>query len=347
MVRPRCRKSPSSGSSRRDSTGLSLRAIYVPFFTPHIVSVVEGKYAIFPPVQNSINDVLTSLGLTGSFAANLSRADRERLAESGLAAFAPEANLRSGQTALRATMHGLWGELGVTAATALEKLPAFRASPELVAVLRDPSSTEALDRLQAQPRPVQIDYNRFAVFSADAAFDVAPLSLGFEAAYMLHRTLYAAGQADAVQALPQPDTSDFAQLGARLEYIDGSEWLVVLEASIGYALGLPAEAGRSWVGLPRGRYNPAAAMLLAWAPDFGLHVELGAALLAGPDAYIGARVGYELVHGFEVELGALLIEGAARGSSANGGAFDNAAALAAGALFDDADQLYLGLRYKL
>jgi len=72
---------------------LSCKAIYVPFFTPYIMSVNEGDYALLPLRQSEVSADLDSLMINSVVAENFSRADRERLAMTGLSAFAPEIGL--------------------------------------------------------------------------------------------------------------------------------------------------------------------------------------------------------------------------------------------------------------
>jgi hypothetical protein len=92
------------------------------------------------------------------------------------------------------------------------------------------------ERFQRVERPIRVEYGRFTLLALDATVDVAPLSVGFEAAYMLHRTLYTLGTGPYPDTLPLPDTTDVVQVGARLEYLGGSELITTVEAFGAYAV---------------------------------------------------------------------------------------------------------------
>jgi hypothetical protein len=325
-----------------DPTGsLSFRVLYVPFFTPHILSVSESDYALFRLTQAQAAAGFSSLGLDGSvLASNLSRADRERLAESGLAAFAPEANLRSQQAALRATLHGALGELSFSAATALEHLPAFYFSQEAIDYIRDPRTVEVAERFQRATRPIRVDYGRFALLALDGSMDLSPFSVGFEAAYMLHRTLYTLGTGTYPDTLPLPDTTDVVQIGARLEYVRGSQFLSTLEGFGAYAMSTPNTANRSWMFLENGRYIAGVVAAAAWQSEFGLRLGLGVLAMTGFTVILAPRVAYELFDGFEIELGSIIIEGPPP-------PLDVTPHIALGTLYDTTDQVFVGLSYAL
>jgi hypothetical protein len=111
------------------TASLSLRALYVPFFTPHILSIAEGDYAIGHLRQSQVESGISNLGVDKAvLAANLSRTDRERLAGTGLSVFAPELNFAAQQAALRVTWHGTLGELSVTIFATRERWKSLNAS---------------------------------------------------------------------------------------------------------------------------------------------------------------------------------------------------------------------------
>jgi hypothetical protein len=321
------------------SDWFSLRFLYVPFFTPHIISVVESDYALFRMNQASTQAPLDQLGLTGAFAANVSRSDRARLADSTLAAFAPEPTFRDQQAAIRATMHGTAGELGFTAVTALEHLPSFNTSPALINATLNPNDQVAQDELARTARPVTFDYNRFAVFSMDGAVDIEPLSIGFEVAYMLHRTLYAIGDGPFPLDLPLPDTTDLAHAGLRVEYASGTEWIFVLESFFSYALSTPKDKQRSWLFLDDGRYAAGAGAVLAWNSEFGLGIELGAFGVTGPSVFFMPRIHYGITETFDLEVGAIIVEGRTPPATIT-------PQLAIGGLYDTVDCAFVGVRYS-
>lgn len=325
-----------------DPTGsLSIQLLYVPFFTPHIISVSESDYALFRVTEAQAAATFSELGLNGSvLASNLSRADRERLAESGLAAFAPEANLRSQQAAIRATLHGAVGELSLSAATALEHVPAFHFSQAAIDYIRDPRTVEIVQRFQQEAHPIRVEYGRFALLALDGSMDLSPFSVGFEAAYMFHRTLYTLGTGAYPDTLPLPDTTDVIQVGARLEYVHGSQLVSTLEAFGAYAVSRPTSTNRGWVALEDGRYLAGVVAAAAWESDFGLRVGLGVLAMTGFTFILAPRVAYELFDGFELEVGSIIVEGPPPPLNVT-------PHIALGTLYDTIDQVFAGLRYVL
>jgi hypothetical protein len=319
---------------------LSLRGLYIPFFTPFIMSVAESDYGLAPQRQREVDSELSTLGVTRWLSQNLSRADRERFAQTGLAAFAPEPNLRSQQAAVRATMHGALGELSVTAATALEKLPALYFSQEAIAYVQNQSTPEVAEAFEMADRPIRVQYNRFALLSIDGAVDLPPLSVGFEAAYMFNRTLYTLGHGVYPGTLPLPDTSDVVQIGLRAEYVAGTELGVTAELFGAYTMRAPRDASRGWMFFEAERYVAGLAAAGAWAPEFGLKLEIGLVLMTGPTLVLAPRVGYMLLDALEVELGAILVEGQAPPLAVT-------PRIAIGTLYDTVDQVFAGFVVSL
>lgn len=323
-----------------DPTGsLSFRVLYVPFFTPHIIPVSESDYALFHVTEAQLM-AGSAMPIDGTLASYLSRADRERLAESGLAAFAPEADFRSQQAALRATLHGALGELSFTAATALEHLPAFYFSQAAIDYIRDPRTVEVVERFQRTTRPIRVDYGRFALLAIDGTVDISPLSVGFEAAYMLDRTLYTLGTGAYPDTLPVPETTDVVQVGARLEYVRGSRFLGAVEGFAAFAVSTPQNANRNWVFLENGRYIAGVVAAGAWQSDFGLRISLGAVAMTGFTLILAPRVAYELFDRFEVEVGSIIIQGPPPPLNVT-------PQIALGTLYDTTDLVFVGLSYAL
>jgi hypothetical protein len=295
---------------------LSLRAIYVPFFMPHIMPVTESDYALFPNNQNNTNAAFSQLDAQGIFPIdelraalrnNLGRSGRDRISSGLLAGFMPEPSFSHPQGAVRATAHGVFGEIAFTFATALEHLPTFRLSDAAIAQLSNPEMTSN----EFDPQPIRAEYNRFAVAAVDAAIDVAPFSLGFELSYQLHRTLYAVGTAWEGDPLgvPVPGYSDFAQAGARIEYTQDTTWLFGLEAFAMYAVSLPDDPRRGWALLESGRYYRGVAGLFGYSSDFGLKVQLSASWLSGPSVVFLPSVSYDIFSQLTIEAGIFLIDG--------------------------------------
>ncbi len=320
------------------SSLFSLHLVYVPFFTPHIVSVVESDYALFRTNQTGIDATLSELGLTSTFAANLTRADRARIAESTLAAFAPEATFMHPQAAARFDLYGTLGGLGFTAATALDHLPNLRVSQELIDASLDPSA-DAQERLAAQPRPVTLEYERFAVFSIDASVDLAPLLVGVELAYMLNRTLWAVGEGAFPRNIPIPSTANIAHAGLRAEYV-ATDWVFVMESFFSYVLDAPPDPQLSWMFLESGRWTAGLGAVVSWTSEFGLGLDVAAFGLTGYSLFFMPRLTYDLFEGLELELGALIVEGRTPPATITPN-------LTLGGMFDTVDSAFFGLHYVL
>jgi hypothetical protein len=329
------------------SRWLSLRAIYIPFFTPNIVSLLEGPYALIHLRQPQIDATVSGLGmlfdpeqLRALLGSNLSRGDREAIASTALSTFAPPANLMYPQGALRATAHGPIGELAATFATALEHTPAFRLSDAAMKSL-----TMNPPELPSDPNPISVEYNRYALVSVDGAIDAGPFSIGFELAYQWHRTLYAVGIASldpitSQYAIAQPDFTDVAQAGLRIEYVQGAHWLFALESFGLYAISAPSDPHRGWMFLQRGAYAYGAGGLFGYSADFGLQLELGASFFMGPSFILSPRIAYTIVDGLDAEIGGLFIMGptpSTEYSTPN---------VAIGGILNTVQHVFLGMRWR-
>jgi hypothetical protein len=326
------------------SSWLSVRMIYVPFFLPHLISLTESDYALVPNKQttmdagiNAFEDIVPTDRLRVFVANNLSRTTRDRLGSAGLAAFAPSPALGSPQGAIRFAAHGTAGELALTASTTLEHLPTFHLSDAAIKQLTMQPSTESTPN---DPRPISVEFKRFATLTLDGAVDVDPFSIGLELSYMLHRTLYAVGNAytDDPLSIPVPGYTDLAQVGARVEYVQSTTWLMVVEAFASYAMSLPADRERGWMFLESGHYYRGVGGLFGWSPEFGLRVQLSAAWLSGPSVIFSPRIGFAFLDHFEIEVGALIVEGQAPAPYAT-------PVLSIGGLYNNLDHVFVGLRY--
>jgi hypothetical protein len=342
------------------STWLSLRAIYIPFFTPHLLTLSEGDYAIFPATQQQTAKAIRDAAggapgrITKLLRGNLSRDDRNAIATSGFDALSPEPTFTHPQGALRATAHGPAGEIALTLGTALERMPTLQPSSSFVNYAYD-QSMENQAFLGGAPHPLIVHHDRFFVASTDAATDIGPITVGAELAFMKNRTLYAWRKGGENEGLPNATHADLAHLGVRAEYTASDEWLAALEGFAAYAFGAPSDGtcqkpqslvdantkfsdcrymlleGQHWL---RG-----AAALASFSPaDTGLHFELGAALVTGPSLVLTPRIGYAPWPELEVEVGALFVEGPAPSTT-------NMAAVAVGTIYDHVDQVFLGVRY--
>jgi hypothetical protein len=325
---------------------LSLRAIYVPFFMPHLFNVIDSDYAMFPASQADydaafmgLQDILPVDQFRDTLRQRIMRSARDQIAQSTLSAFAPQPTPLYPQGALRASAHGLFGELAFTLATALEHLPALRLSDAAIAGLTNPD--QASSTFDAEP--LRVEYNRYFLLSIDAAIDLAPFSLGFELAYQFRRTLYAVGTAypEDPYSLPVPGFTDMVQGGARVEWVQGTTWLFTTEMFAAIAVQLPDDPKRGWMAFEDGRLYRGAAALLGYSADFGLQLQLGAAWISGPTLLLTPRIAYTVFSWLELEVGAFIIDGQRPPT-----AFVTPI-LSLGGIFHNLDHIYVGLRGTL
>jgi hypothetical protein len=325
---------------------LSFRAVYVPFFMPHLFNVTDSDYALFPGRQADYDAVLMSLQdilpvdqLRSQLSSRILRSARDQIAQSTISAFGPQPTPLFPQGALRATAHGLFGEIAFTFSTALEHLPALRLSDAAITSLATPDQASS----DFDPEPVRVEYNRFFAISADAAVDLAPFSLGFELAYQFHRTLYAVGTAfpEDRYSIPVPGFTDIVQGGARLEWLQDTTWVFTLETFAAIAVQLPDDSNRGWMLLEDGRLFRGAAALLGYSTEFGLQLQLAAAWISGPTLIVSPRIAYAFVPQVELEVGAFVIDGQMPPTEFV------TPILSLGGIFNNLDHVYVGLRATL
>jgi hypothetical protein len=298
----------------------------VPFFAPHRVNAFEGDYALAPQRQADVDDALRGLAFLDENASSseiaaawrgaLSRSGQSRFFESGFSAFAPDPSLAHPQAALRLHAHGPEGELGLTAATALEHLPTPGFDPEL-------------------GLPV-VRYGRFGLLALDAGTEIGPVLAGIELAYTSDRALLASDAEDGTRVAE----SDIAHAALRGELVHGERWVAALEASAAYMLSDPG-ADERWLFTVERRFQIAVVGFLAHAvPSAGLTLELAGGFLAGPTYLIAPRVELRLWEQLYAEIGASIV---------GGGGPRNATSPSAtlGGLYDDIDQAFMGLRFML
>jgi len=321
---------------------LSLRALALPFFTPDLVYGYTGDYALAPQDSDTYDALIAALAPSAADAQRLERALRRGLsrsgqgvlAESALSAFVPAPSLAHPQGALRVLAHGPRGELGLTLATALERLPAVVPSAALLDYLDDPSPATSM-ALDADEEPLAVRYGRLGMLALDAGTELGPIALGAELAYGLHRTLLAAPEA----GLALPEASDVLYAGLRAEHVSGEHLVLTAELLGARALQSPEQRGARYLFLHDGRWLFAAAGFAAYRPgDLGLVLELGGGLLNGPTYLLAPRLEQELTDGLYAELGAHVVGGKRRAAGSAGG-------VTLGGLYDDVDQLFAGLRW--
>jgi hypothetical protein len=325
---------------------LSLRTVYVPFFMPHLLNITDSDYAMFPGRQADNDAALASLQgilpvdqLREQLKQRLLRSARDQIAQSTLSAFGPQPTGMHPQAAFRASARALFGEVSFTAATALEHLPFLRLSDAAIDAISNPEqASNTFD-----PEPLRVEYNRYYSLSADAAIVISPVTLGFELAYQFHRTLYAVGTAWPEQryAVPVPGFTDIVQGGARVEWLEGTSWLLTTELFGAVAVQLPNDPERGWMLFENGRMYRGIGTLLGYNTDFGLSMQLSAAWLSGPTVLLAPRIAYAPISELELEVGAFLIDGQRP-------PLDFVTPiLSLGGLFHNLDHVYVGLRGSL
>jgi hypothetical protein len=311
------------------ATWLSVRALYVPFFTPHAVAVTGSDYAMLraldsvrtadgAPATQALDDALERAGLSGSQSFRL---------------LGPEPGPEQPQGALRATARFGGGEVALTGATALEHLPAVVVSPALAGLLADPRSPAAAAALLSDPEPVRIDYGRFALLALDAALDAGPLQLGAELSYAANRSLLAARAGQP----PEMGTTDFAHAALRAELIEGESLVVAAETFVASALDDPRDPQRRWLALEQGRFWRGAALGARWQPG-ALALELAGVAFSGPTWFLAPRLEWTALDELRLELGGVLVDGPAPGELGSPN-------VAIGGVYGGNDQVYVGARW--
>ncbi len=316
-----------------DGSWLSLTTIYLPFFQPHLVSVVRSDYSLFELAERQAATV-GGAGASRLLERAVERSAVSTLSNDALRTLGPEPNLEEPQAAMRATARSGAGEISVTAGTALERLPAVIITPALDNFLTNPTATAAL-ALLAEPRPLRVEYNRFGIASVDAATDVGPVQIGIEGAYMVNRTLVATG----LGANPTPAQTDLLHTAVRFDFVSGTEWLVGGEAFFTYALDRPGDPRLEWITLEDGRFWSGGAALVRWAPGNGpVSLEVAGLGFTGQTWLAAPRIEWRVVDELALEAGAFLLGGPAPRQF-------GIANISIGGIYRGNDQVFLGMKW--
>ncbi len=355
---------------------LSLRLYYLPFYQPHLISTTESDYAQFPAsrVEEAFLHFVGEPGLAEHtdelrryFKKAISRSARSDIVDRNNIMFLPDPDLTTPQGAFRTTIHGAEGEVGLTAGTAIERLPAAYVPPEELEDIRngftrytqlsDAELQELIYEFDADAPSSVVFYNRFYVFSIDAMTDVGPFQFGLEAAYQLDRTLLSV-QKDFWRkeqpyfnallqegAWPIPGKTDLAQFTLHGEFLEGSEWIVALEGMFAYSLYVPYESDnepdREWLSLHRGRYLVGGAAHVRWSPsNSGWTFEASSVVTNGLNYLVAPRIETRLISELYAEVGAYLV-----GTSGVSGSFIDQE-IVTGHLYEGIDQVFVGLRWR-
>jgi len=353
---------------------LNVQMIHVPFFQPHTVDLVEGDYAMFQTTQDQLNglggdpgapmstcepgfDELNAQCVIRTWMRNISRSGNAGLASGTFSAFGPNPSLANSQGALRVTARGASGEIAVTAGTALEHLPMLRVDTHVQNVLSNPdlSDTQRAQELGQATNPLAVEHNRFFVLSTDGAMPIGPTQIGFEAAYMFDRTLYAAQTgcatsefSECVFYLPVPERTDMLHGALRFEFAQDESLLIGVEGFFAYALNeTPRPERQEWLTLRDGRYMTGAAGMFRWSPAEDWTLEFSGAALAGPTWYAMPRIQWRAAQTLYAELGAIVVDGAAIPSAPVNPMPGSTARVdwAVGGMFGGVDQVFAGLKW--
>jgi hypothetical protein len=147
-----------------------------------------------------------------------------KASENGGRFVTPAPDFTTPQAQARLNVRGSTYEIGLSAGTALEKLPSLYATPAFERLLRDGDATailEVVDNLQLAPADpddeltmngalnqlqlFDVAYHRYIQIGLDGSVDVAPLTFAFELTYSPSRHFYTA-RPDGTR-LAQPNTS--------------------------------------------------------------------------------------------------------------------------------------------
>ncbi len=325
--------------------GFTLQAFYVPFFVPDLIALYGTDYALLSPLDRLNTE--TGNATREVFERALGRSGLTTLSTDALQALAPPPDFRSPQGAIRATLYGSAGELSATVGTALEPLPTLVLSPAFSSYLN--STATAIAQMAPLPtapdsvwdHPIGVEHPRYGIASLDGAFDVGPVQLGAEAAYMLDRTLMATGPGTPANGnipIGNPERVNMAQFGLRAEYVRGTEWAVVVESFLAMAMRNPSAAGAGWFGMD-GRYAYGVAAGAHYTPEKSrLRFELGGAALAVATYVLMPRVEWEALNAFFLELGAVFVQG-------HTPFVLGVPNTSLGGLYNDVDQVFIGARW--
>jgi hypothetical protein len=215
-----------------------------------------------------------------------------------------------------------------------ERLPVLHFSQAFLDLAAE-DTQENRDALEADDSPIEVQYRRFGVLSADGAFEAGPVMLGAELAYMRGRTLFASAPGE----LALPERVDLTHLGLRAEYLAGESWVLATEGFVQAALWEPDDPARDFVFMAEGRLLFGGVAFVALSPaDSGLTLELGGGVLNGPTYMIVPRAELKLDEALFAELGAYVLGGRRVTTPGDPG-------VTLGGLYEGVDQVFVGIRW--
>jgi hypothetical protein len=310
---------------------LTFTAVYQPWFEPHRYDLLGTDYALMR-LQGSAG----GMALLDTLEQLVDRSFIPGYTSETLRILGPEPSFAHPQGALRAVARGTPGELGVTVATALDRVGAIGISQGLEQYMQGDITFDELVADAADNPPLFVGFPRSWVFSVDGAVDAGPVQVGAEVAYLKDRVLYAA-QAG---RFPQPALEDMLHFAVRAEHVAGVGRYVAVETFTQVALGTPELPDRAWFTLDRGRLAWGVALMGRWDFTPKWSVEGTVLLFQGPSLVAVPRFVWRPDPHVFVELGAMVVQGPppVEPGSPN---------TAVGTIYDPVDQVFLGLGYRL
>ncbi len=199
----------------------TVQAVYVPWFMPHLSRGNRDQYSARVLMGGGGGELPPSIRHL------IDPSHQSRVAEQGLRFVGPPPDFKTPQAQLRTTFRGDGMEFGLSAGTALEKLPSVYYTPSVNRVLLGidpmlpPGSTKYQTAegevtkaqqdlalaLYGGQSVVDVAYHRYNLIGFDGSFDLAPISIGFEFAFSPSRHLLTATTSENYKQLPLPNVS--------------------------------------------------------------------------------------------------------------------------------------------
>jgi hypothetical protein len=349
------------------TTSLTLQAAYVPWFSPHLTRPNRDRYVANVLAGRGSADVPPQLSeiVDPSF--------QTKASESNIRYVGPAPDFSTPQGQARLAYRGYSFDFGITAASALEKLPAAYMAPALERYLLDPNQQDALAQALIRLQPVfDVEFHRYHLIGGDLGFSVGPVAIAFEGAFSPERHLYAATSNG--RRLAQPNVSEeiydstydaqggvdrpsnvrdrkirkgvpVVQGAVHIEWVRGESLLLGGEAFWVNALELPYDRSRDWWGfIPgTGTFAGGSATMRYMINEGQWRFEATLIGLVGPSMIMVPRIELRAREGLFVDVGAQLYEGPAPGYGPNNLA--GAQNLNLGGLLSGYDQAFVGLRW--
>jgi hypothetical protein len=342
------------------SSWATLQVVYVPWFMPNLTRPNRDRYVASVLGTRSKDSPDPSRAITDLIDPSF----QTKAAEDGLRFVGPAPNFKTPQAQTRLTMRGSSYEFGLSAGTALEKIPSVYLTPAAEAYAKAGDVSGLVSNVRTEVPVAAVEYHRYTTFGIDGSLDLAPLQLGFEFAFSPSRHLTAATfdgshlpqpnvrtwiiDPDATHPLGNVDDKHIRkgvpllQGAFHVDWLHGETFAVAAEAFMVKAMQLPYDLTRDWWGFIPGKGIYAGGLLGGtyrpnpdsgrWRFDFSL------VSLVGPSWIMMPQIELKVVDGFFVNVGAQIFEGPRPGL----GGMQN---INLGGLFSGYDQALIGFRY--